>query len=131
MPEPLALPYETPIDLTDSTKWTLAVSQTFTGESAPNDRYYPIDEQLLTFNFTSPLLIVQTINNQGHRYMGSLSQWQNAGIGGGTPTRLTSRRVWVGTQLIRFRQDLTGLYQLRFKPSQWVKSVSILIWEFL
>lgn len=130
----LPLPEETPLNLTDSNRWTLRVSATFNATLNPDGASYSrIPEWFPDISFTSPILMVQalTTNQTSNRFAARFLQTQVMGIDGGQPVVVTARRIWLGRNLIRLAQDIEGGYQVRILPYLRMSNITLLIWEFL
>ncbi|WP_013321423.1 hypothetical protein [Gloeothece verrucosa] len=130
MLQPLPIPPDTELDFSGS-HWQLSYSQTFNADpDALNpSRYTPMEEKWLG-SFSSPVLLVRvTTTNQNSRYAGKLKQFYDSGPTG--YAYATSRRLWLGTQIIRYPQDVGNSFYLSLLPDQWKSSLSILIYSYV
>ncbi len=129
----LAIPENTPLNLGDSSRWHLRESVTLNASSRPGGQGYdPINEWFPLYEFSSPILLIQSASNDGgtQNLMGRLLQYQNLLPGGNVQVSLASRRLWRGTQLVRFEQDIEGTYQISILPRFHVHNITWLIYEF-
>ena len=129
----LAIPENTTLNLGDSSRWHLRESVTLNAYPRPGgEGYNPINEWFSSYSFSSPILSIQLASNDGgtQNLMGRLLQYQNLLPGGNTQVSLASRRLWRGTQLVRFDQDIEGNYRIRILPRFYLHNITWLIYEF-
>ena len=129
----LAIPENTPLTLGDSSRWHLRESITLNASPRPGgEGYNPINEWFPSYSFSSPILSVQSVSSNGssQRLMGRLLQYQNLLPGRNTQVSLAARRLWKGTQLIRFAQDIEETYKISILPRFYVQNITWLIYEF-
>lgn len=123
------MPLSSPINL-NSLNWVLRYSNSWVAQLIEEERYAPIPEQNISVSLSSPIIAITTatldqtnFTKFGYiRQIKSINQNQNAVTG--------SRKIWRGTQLVRFSDDYTGNYVLTFKPFYRLHQVSLIIYEF-
>ncbi|PSF37764.1 hypothetical protein C7H19_09480 [Aphanothece hegewaldii CCALA 016] len=120
-----------PINL-DSPDWVLKSSSSWIAQltDPETNTYTPIPEQIISVPFSSPILAITaaTIDNVSFAKFGYIRQIKSLGINQNAV--VGARKIWRGTQLIRFSEDYSGNYLLTFKPFYRLHHVSILIYEF-
>ena len=130
----LALPEETPLNLQDGSRWTLRDSVTLNAQlKSGGTGYDPIPEWYCTKSFTSPILRIQAVSTDtsSRKLMGRLIQDQEIPLNSGSLVSLSARRIWRGSQIVRFAQDIENSYKIRILPRYYVHNISFLIYEFV
>ncbi len=130
----LPLPEETPLDLQDEIRWTLRDSITLNAQQVPDrNAYNPIPEWFCPVTFTSPILRIQAVSSDttNRKLMGRLLKMQEIPSNSGNKVSLASRKIWRGSQLLRFEQDIEGSYSIQILPRHYVQNLTFLVYEFL
>lgn len=131
MSDPLPIPVGTSLNFEDEANWSLTYSGSLIANIVDINKqiYEPIEEQVLS-SFSSPILKIRivTSNNNG-KYAGVIKQFYNTGATG--LAYITSRKIWIGTQIVRFAQDVNGGYTLKILPDQWKNNLIINIYEYI
>lgn len=121
-----------PIDL-NTPNWVLRYSGSWTAQliDPTEQRYAPIPEQVLGVSLTSSIIAITTatIDQTNFTKFGYIKQIKSLGINQNAVTG--ARKVWRGTQLVRFSDDYLGSYFLTFKPFYRLHHVSILVYELV
>lgn len=126
-------PSESPLDLSDSQKWTLKFSKHYSTPSGNSVIIDPIPPEYLNTTFNSSVLAVQAVSLTNHvRYVGKIQQFAQIGIiEGGQLSYLSSRALYMGTRTIQFYHNIEPPYFLKFIPSRALTNLSLLIYEYL
>ncbi len=130
----LPLPEETPLNLQEETRWELIDSVTLNAQlTQGGTSYNPIPEWFCPSTFISPILRIQAVSSDttNRKLMGRLLQMQEIPSGSSNNVSLASRKIWRGSQILRFGQDIEGSYSIQILPRYYVQNLTLLVYEFL
>lgn len=130
-PFPLPVPTGTSLDFEDEANWILVYTGSLIANIVDLNRgiYEPMSEQVLSSSFSSPILKIRIVTtNNNSRYAGKIKQFYDTGTTG--LAYRSTRKIWIGTQIVRFAQDINNDYVLKILPDQWKSNLVINIYEY-